>query len=71
MEKIREYGIYLVVIIFILAMTGLVVAHDSGDSIVIDNHVTNAPEFPTIFLPVTMIIGFLGAVVMVKITRDQ
>ncbi len=71
MEKIREYGIYLTVLIFILAMTGLVLAHDSGDSIGINNPVINAPEFPTIFLPVTMIIGILGAIVMVKLTRDQ
>jgi hypothetical protein len=32
--------------------------------------VTPAPEFPTIFLPVTFIIGFLGAVMLVQRTRE-
>jgi len=29
------------------------------------------PEFPSVFLPVTMIIGFLGAVLLIQRTREQ
>jgi len=32
---------------------------------------TNAPEFPSIFLPATMIIGFLGAVLLIQRTREH
>jgi len=30
-----------------------------------------APEFPAMFLPATMIIGFLGAVLLIQRTREQ
>jgi len=30
-----------------------------------------APEFPSAFLPVTMIIGFLGAVLLIQRTREH
>jgi len=30
-----------------------------------------APEFPSIFLPATMIIGFLGAVLLIRRTREN
>jgi hypothetical protein len=29
------------------------------------------PEFPSIFLPATMIIGFLGAVLLIQRTREH
>ena len=32
---------------------------------------TNIPEFPSVFLPLTMIIGFLGAVLLIQRTRKQ
>ena len=32
---------------------------------------TNTPEFPSIFLPAAMIIGFLGAVLLIQRTRDH
>lgn len=32
---------------------------------------TPAPEFPSVFLPVTMIIGFLGAVLFIQRTREH
>ena len=32
---------------------------------------TPAPEFPTMFLPVTMIIGFFGAVLLIQRTREN
>jgi len=32
---------------------------------------TNTPEFPTMLLPFTMIIGFLGAVLLIQRTREQ
>jgi len=32
---------------------------------------TNTPEFPSIFLPAAMIIGFLGAVLLIQRTREQ
>jgi len=31
----------------------------------------NIPEFPSMFLPATMIIGFLGAVVLIQRTREH
>ena len=31
---------------------------------------TSAPEFPSVFFPVTMIIGFLGAVLFIQRTRE-
>lgn len=31
----------------------------------------SAPEFPTMFLPATIIIGFLGAVLLIRRTREQ
>jgi hypothetical protein len=30
-----------------------------------------APEFPSAFLPVTMILGFLGAVLLIQRTREN
>jgi hypothetical protein len=33
--------------------------------------VPNIPEFPSPALPVTMIIGFLGAVVFIRRTREN
>jgi hypothetical protein len=32
---------------------------------------TNTPEFPSTLLPVAMIIGFLGAVLLIQRTREQ
>lgn len=32
---------------------------------------TPSPEFPTVFLPVTMIIGFLGSVLLIQKTKDH
>jgi hypothetical protein len=32
---------------------------------------TNTPEFPSAFLPVTMIIGFLGAVLLIQRTKEK
>ena len=32
---------------------------------------TNTPEFPSMLLPATMIIGFLGAVLLIQRTREQ
>jgi len=31
----------------------------------------NAPEFPSMFLPLTFVIGFLGAVLLIQRNRDQ
>jgi hypothetical protein len=31
----------------------------------------NSPEFPSLLLPATMIIGFLGAVLLIQRTREQ
>jgi hypothetical protein len=32
---------------------------------------TAVPEFPSMFLPATMIIGFLGAVLLIQRTREH
>jgi len=71
MQNVRKYGTFFVAVFFILAMVSLVLAHDPGDLPETEGAITNAPEFPSIFLPVTMIIGFLAAVVMIKITRED
>jgi hypothetical protein len=71
MQNVRKYGTFLVAIFFILAMVSLVLAHDPGDLPEAEGQITNAPEFSSVFLPLTMIIGFLGAVVMIKIIRED
>jgi hypothetical protein len=48
--------------------TGL---HDNHQAYTEVTTCTNSPEFPSIFLPVTMIIGFLGAVLLVQRTREH
>jgi len=51
---------------------GLIDMADPGCSSPQDNdesNGTNVPEFPSTFLPVTMIIGFLGAVMLIQRTR--
>jgi hypothetical protein len=32
---------------------------------------SSIPEFPSAFLPATMILGFLGAVLLIQTTREQ
>jgi hypothetical protein len=41
------------------------------DIIVVPYTPTTAPEFPSVFLPVTIIIGFLGAVLLIQRTREN
>lgn len=41
------------------------------DDIVVDYESMAAPEFPSLFLPATMIIGFLGAVLLLQRTREH
>jgi len=41
------------------------------DDIVVTEHETTVPEFPSAFLPATMIIGFLGAVLLIQRTREH
>jgi len=56
-----------------------VLIHDTGQFWVIDDlctdatgtHPINAPEFPSVFLPVTFIVGFLGAVLFIQRTREN
>jgi len=54
-----------------------VLIHDDNDQWVIDDLCYGStggiptPEFPSIFLPVAMIIGFLGAVLLIQRTREQ
>jgi hypothetical protein len=47
--------------------------NDHGCSSAEDNNETDiaVPEFPSAFLPVTMIIGFLGAVLLIQRTREH
>lgn len=53
-----------------------VIVHDTGNYWNIDDICTDAsgvnpvPEYPTLLLPVTMIIGFLGAVLFIQRTRE-
>lgn len=42
-----------------------------GQIIVTGDGGTSIPEFPSIFLPATMIIGFLGAVLLIQRTREH
>ena len=56
-----------------------VLIHDTGQYWVIDDLCTDAagdhpistPEFPSAFLPVTFIVGILGAVLLIQRTREQ
>jgi hypothetical protein len=45
--------------------------HDSHQTYTEVTTCANTPEFPSMFLPVTMIIGFLGAVLLIQRTREQ
>jgi hypothetical protein len=71
MINTRKYGIYAVAILSIIAMVSFVLAYDAGHAPEAETTVINAPEFPTVFLPVTMILGFLGSSVLIKITRER
>jgi PKD repeat protein len=42
-----------------------------GDLVIINSQSIPTPEFPSIFLPTTMIIGFLGAVLLIQRTREH
>ena len=47
-------------------------ASASRSTVVVSSHDPDTvPEFPSLFLPVTMIIGFLGAVLFIHRTREQ
>jgi hypothetical protein len=41
-----------------------------GEPLTISSCVVSAPEFPSVLLPVTMIIGVLGAVLLIQRTRE-
>jgi hypothetical protein len=72
MINVRKYGIFLVVILFMIAMISFVLAHDSGQTTDgEESQITNAPEFPSTLLPVIIIIGFLGVVVMIKMIKEH
>jgi hypothetical protein len=46
--------------------------HRSAESKLITADVcTSSPEFPSVFLPATMIVGFLGAVLFIQRTREH
>lgn len=42
-----------------------------GSAVFVNPNVPRVPEFPSVFLPATMIIGFLGAVLLIQRTRDH
>ena len=71
MINMRKYGIYVVAIFSIIAMVSFVLAYDAGHAPEGESRVISAPEFPTIFLPVTIILGILGTMVMIKISRGR
>ena len=54
-----------------------VLIHDTGsfwvmDDVCIGKHtVIPSPEFPTMFLPATLIIGFLGVILLIQRTREH
>jgi len=56
-----------------------VLIHDDGSFWIIDDLCTDAtgntpirtPEFPSLVLPATMIIGFLGAVLLIRRTKEH
>ena len=58
------YGIYGYGATHSVAFKGCEVTGELKDS-------TAVPEFPSFFLPATMIIGFLGAVLLIQRTRKQ
>ena len=39
--------------------------------IVVEEHVTAVPEFPTIALPATFLIGLIGAVLLIQRSRKN
>jgi hypothetical protein len=70
MRNIIKYGIFLVAIILIIATGSGALNHDFGNPAEPESRITNAPEFPSVFFPTMMIIGFLGVVLYIQRKRQ-
>jgi hypothetical protein len=71
MKNIWIYAIVLVAIFLIIATASAVLFTDTGESQEAVSPVTSAPEFPSVFLPAVMIIGFLNVVLHIQRTREN
>lgn len=66
-----KYGNLLAAVLLIIAMISIVLAKDPGYAIEIDSQITSVPEFPSVFPAVSVIIGFLGAVLLIKRAKES
>ena len=71
MKNIWIYAIFLVAIFLIIATASAVLLQDTGQSPVAVSPVTSAPEFPSVFLPEVMMIGFLTLVLHIRRTQGN
>ncbi|RPI38804.1 MAG: hypothetical protein EHM53_07895 [Methanoregulaceae archaeon] len=71
MKNIWIYAIFLVAIFLIIATASAVLFKDTGQSEEVVSPVTRAPEFPSVFLPAVMIIGFLTLVLHIRRAREN
>jgi len=71
MKNIWIYAIFLVAIFLIIATASAVLFQDTGASQEAVSPVTSAPEFPSVFLPAVMIIGFLTIVLQIRRTQKN
>lgn len=71
MGFIMKYGNLLAAVLLIIAMISIVLAEDPGYAIEIDSQITSVPEFPSVFPAVSVIIGFLGAVLLIKRAKES
>jgi hypothetical protein len=70
MRNICKYGIFLVAIILVIVTVSGALSHDSGNPAGPESRITSAPEFPSVFFPAIMIIGFLGVVLYIQRIRQ-
>jgi len=70
MRNIWKYVIFLVAIFLMIVTVSVAMSHDSGNPAEPESRITNAPEFPSVFFPAMVIIGFLGVVLHIQRTRE-
>jgi hypothetical protein len=78
MRNFWKSGFFVVAIVFMIAWISVALVQGSGQQSGADNLCNsanckpiNAPEFPSVFLPITFIFGFLGVAILVKNIRDD
>ncbi len=66
MRKVWKYGVLLAFILLMVTVVGFGLADDSDQSDGIFSRIVQVPEFPSVFLPITLITGFLCGVAALR-----